>query len=213
MNQAETRSPTPTAPRCRDRPGRAVLPQTPADRRCTPSVAPSHSSSSPRPELIGSRPAPSMARAKSSADESPSAAKWNVSPGNPPTVPVRQSDVFCWPTAVPDTLKPGAGQQGVDPVQPAPNPPKPVAGQQGVDFSGRPTWQSAAVPAPDRPDPLRPPLPTFLVIGAMKAGTTSLWNYLREHPQVFMPDLKEFQFFSDDRRRNQGLDWYRSHFA
>src|SRR5262245_23410730 len=34
-------------------------------------------------------------------------------------------------------------------------------------------------------------LPTFLVIGAMKAGTTSLYDYLRAHPQVFMANPKE----------------------
>jgi hypothetical protein len=33
--------------------------------------------------------------------------------------------------------------------------------------------------------------PNFFVIGAHKAGTTSLYNYLRAHPQVFMPDDKE----------------------
>lgn len=58
-----------------------------------------------------------------------------------------------------------------------------------------------------------PPLPDFLVIGAMKAGTTSLWRELRRHPDVWVPDLKEFQFFSDKRKYAQGLDWYRAHFA
>ena len=38
-------------------------------------------------------------------------------------------------------------------------------------------------------------LPNFLVIGAPKAGTTSLHVHLRAHPQVFMPDLKEPRFF------------------
>jgi len=66
----------------------------------------------------------------------------------------------------------------------------------------------------DAPDlAVAAPLPTFLVIGAMKAGTTSLWRELRRHPDVFVPDIKEFQFFSDKRMRAQGLDWYRQHFA
>jgi hypothetical protein len=56
-------------------------------------------------------------------------------------------------------------------------------------------------------------LPTFLVIGAMKAGTTSLWQYLRAHPQVFMPEPKELYFFSDSERYARGGDWYRAHFA
>jgi hypothetical protein len=34
-------------------------------------------------------------------------------------------------------------------------------------------------------------LPTFLLIGAAKSGTTSLYKYLRQHPQIFMSGLKE----------------------
>ena len=56
-------------------------------------------------------------------------------------------------------------------------------------------------------------LPNFLVIGAMKAGTTSLYHYLRSHPQVFMPDTKEVNFFNPMRNWRRGLDWYRSQFA
>ena len=51
------------------------------------------------------------------------------------------------------------------------------------------------------------PLPTFLVIGAMKAGTSSLYHYLRAHPQIFMPATKEPQFFATNWDR--GLAWYR----
>ena len=38
-------------------------------------------------------------------------------------------------------------------------------------------------------------LPNFLIIGAAKAGTTSLWHYLRQHPEVFMSEVKEPNFF------------------
>lgn len=38
-------------------------------------------------------------------------------------------------------------------------------------------------------------LPNFLVIGAPKAGTTSIHEYLREHPDVFMSPIKEPHFF------------------
>ena len=38
-------------------------------------------------------------------------------------------------------------------------------------------------------------LPNFLVIGAPKAGTTSLHLHLRAHPEIFMPELKEPRFF------------------
>ncbi len=39
-------------------------------------------------------------------------------------------------------------------------------------------------------------VPNFLIIGAHKAGTSSLHRYLRQHPEVFMPTLKELRFFS-----------------
>lgn len=35
------------------------------------------------------------------------------------------------------------------------------------------------------------PEPNFFIVGAAKAGTTSLYEYLRQHPDVFMPDAKE----------------------
>lgn len=39
-------------------------------------------------------------------------------------------------------------------------------------------------------------MPDFLVVGAMRSGTTSLYAYLDSHPEIFMPSLKEPQFFS-----------------
>lgn len=42
----------------------------------------------------------------------------------------------------------------------------------------------------------RPILPNFLIAGAAKCGTTSLYHYLRQHPDVFMSDVKEPKFFS-----------------
>ena len=39
-------------------------------------------------------------------------------------------------------------------------------------------------------------LPNFLIIGAAKAGTTTLHAYLRPHPQIFMPARKELRFFA-----------------
>lgn len=44
-------------------------------------------------------------------------------------------------------------------------------------------------------------LPDFLVIGAAKAGTTSLYYYLMQHPRVFMPSNKEPMFFVFDGRK------------
>lgn len=39
-------------------------------------------------------------------------------------------------------------------------------------------------------------LPDFLMIGVMRGGTTSLYTYLSDHQEIFMPTLKEPQFFS-----------------
>jgi hypothetical protein len=39
-------------------------------------------------------------------------------------------------------------------------------------------------------------LPTFVVIGTAKGGTTSLYWYLAEHPEVFMSPVKETNFFA-----------------
>ncbi|MFO8099854.1 MAG: sulfotransferase [Salinibacter sp.] len=39
-------------------------------------------------------------------------------------------------------------------------------------------------------------LPNFLLIGTAKAGTTSLYHYLRQHPDVYMPAVKEPRFFA-----------------
>ena len=39
-------------------------------------------------------------------------------------------------------------------------------------------------------------LPNFFVIGAGKSGTTSLWRYLEQHPEVYMSPIKEPNFFA-----------------
>lgn len=39
--------------------------------------------------------------------------------------------------------------------------------------------------------------PDFFVVGAAKAGTSSLYGYISQHRQIFMPDLKEPHFFSE----------------
>jgi Sulfotransferase domain len=55
--------------------------------------------------------------------------------------------------------------------------------------------------------------PTFLVIGAAKAGTTSLSRLLSLHPDVFVTDPKELHFFSFDEVFARGRPWYEAHFA
>src|SRR5918993_1677811 len=53
-------------------------------------------------------------------------------------------------------------------------------------------------------------LPSVLVIGAQKAGTTSLFNYLVQHPQVRAPFVKEIHYF--DLHYGEGDSWYRGRF-
>jgi hypothetical protein len=49
----------------------------------------------------------------------------------------------------------------------------------------------------------------FLVIGAQKAGTTTLFEYLRRHSQIYLPPTKEAPYFSHDRVWERGWDRYR----
>jgi hypothetical protein len=53
-------------------------------------------------------------------------------------------------------------------------------------------------------------VPEFLIIGAQKAGTTSLHTYLCAHPQIAPPTAKEVHYF--DLRYRLGGAWYRAHF-
>jgi Sulfotransferase family len=43
-------------------------------------------------------------------------------------------------------------------------------------------------------------LPNFFVVGAGKSGTTSLYHYLRQHPQIYMSPVKEPCYFADEIR-------------
>ena len=54
-------------------------------------------------------------------------------------------------------------------------------------------------------------LPNLLIIGAGKAGTTSLHAYLDEHPQIAMSKEKELELFSGTDWQER-LDWYRANF-
>ena len=56
-------------------------------------------------------------------------------------------------------------------------------------------------------------LPNFLVIGSMKCGTTSLYEYVRRHPQVYMSERKELDYFSTGRDEGLTSDWYEGWFA
>lgn len=69
----------------------------------------------------------------------------------------------------------------------------------------------ASTPHADRGHLLR--LPDFLIVGAMRSGTTSLSQYLSEHPAVFIARSKELHFFDLNERFERGLEWYASNFA
>jgi hypothetical protein len=49
-----------------------------------------------------------------------------------------------------------------------------------------------------------------LIIGAMKCGTTSLFSYLAQHPQISACSEKEPRFFSNNHRWAKGFDWYQN---
>lgn len=56
-------------------------------------------------------------------------------------------------------------------------------------------------------------LPDFVIVGAMKCGTSTLAAQLGAQPGLFMTEPKEPNFFSDDAVYGKGLDWYESLFA
>jgi hypothetical protein len=53
-------------------------------------------------------------------------------------------------------------------------------------------------------------LPDFVVIGAQKGGSSSLYWHLASHPDVMPASKKEVHFF--DRNWTRGVRWYRAHF-
>ena len=52
--------------------------------------------------------------------------------------------------------------------------------------------------------------PSFFIIGTQKGGTTSLYNYLVQHPCVLSATEKEIHYFSDNYQK--GPNWYNQHF-
>lgn len=54
----------------------------------------------------------------------------------------------------------------------------------------------------------------FLVIGAQKSGTTSLFKYMENHPSLYLPPQKEVNFFVSPKRSSMSIDWYlNTHFS
>lgn len=59
----------------------------------------------------------------------------------------------------------------------------------------------------------RPATCHFIIIGAMKCGTTSLYRYLGAHPEIGLSREKETDFFLAERNFARGADWYFSQFS
>lgn len=55
-------------------------------------------------------------------------------------------------------------------------------------------WQTECLPHPYCP------LPNFFLVGAAKAGTTSLYHYLKQHPGIYMSPIKEPNYFAEEIR-------------
>jgi hypothetical protein len=55
------------------------------------------------------------------------------------------------------------------------------------------------------------PRPNFFIVGAPKCGTTALYDYLKPHPEVFLPNLKEPKFFATDL--DSGGEWEARYFV
>src|SRR5438552_2997608 len=56
------------------------------------------------------------------------------------------------------------------------------------------------------------PGPDFLIVGAQKCGTTSLYNYLLRHPSVVPALKRSVKFFDHGPHWAKGVWWYRAHF-
>jgi hypothetical protein len=51
-------------------------------------------------------------------------------------------------------------------------------------------------------------LPNFMCLGAAKSGTTTLYDILRQHPDIYVPSFKEPHFFDIIENFINGLQWY-----
>ena len=80
-----------------------------------------------------------------------------------------------------------------------------------IPSSARATIENTAVRAGCTLGSADRALPALVVLGAQKAGTTSFYHYLSQHPETVTPSRKEVHYFDNNYRR--GLNWYRAHFC
>ena len=55
--------------------------------------------------------------------------------------------------------------------------------------------------------------PGFIIIGAARSGTTSLYQYMDAHPEIYLSPVKELNFFSNEKYWSKGFAWYESKFS
>jgi hypothetical protein len=75
--------------------------------------------------------------------------------------------------------------------------------EQAAESAGQSERGTEAPPEPGL-------LPHYLILGAQKAGTSSLYRYIGESPAVELPVRKEIHYF--DVQHDRGAEWYRSQF-
>jgi hypothetical protein len=51
-------------------------------------------------------------------------------------------------------------------------------------------------------------LPNFFILGAAKSGSSSLYFYLKQHPEIFLSPIKEPHFFDNDKNYRLGVETY-----
>ena len=51
-------------------------------------------------------------------------------------------------------------------------------------------------------------LPNYMFLGAAKSATTTYYDILKNHKEVFVPKFKEPHFFNFDKNFSKGIDWY-----
>jgi hypothetical protein len=57
------------------------------------------------------------------------------------------------------------------------------------------------------------PSPTFIIPGASRSGTSTIWFILRQHPEICTPSKKELRFFDQDKEYEKGISYYESLFG
>ena len=155
---------------------------------------------------MGSDPLYFIATADPENGPSALCAGWVWRPPPPPPPPTLQGYFGAM-------LRPRATAWGcrAAPLRPGLSAPGPAQGQiphRGADRGrARPAVEPGRVilPGPNRAE--------FIVIGAMKAATSTICSYLEDHPDTYMVPRAEPNYFSRDENFARGDAWYDAHFA